>query len=665
MAKKQQHKSVSKPQQRDTSGTSRVDFFQNVKLQYWLIFAFAFLLYANTLQHGFVYDDGIVITENMYTTQGIKGIGGILSHDTFFGFFKSQEGEMLVTGGRYRPLSLVLFAVLYQIGGASPFLFHLATVLLFALGCVLLYRTLLLLLQPAQHPGSHVVAWMASVLFAAHPVHTEVVANIKSCDEILTFIGCLGALYCALKAWDTGDRKWAIGAGIVFFLACLSKENAVAYAVLIPLALWFFRSPGTGNTSILKTSMPVFVGFVAFMLLRGAILPWSSVIGGAAPMELMNNPFLKFEGGAWVSFAPAERLATIFYTLWKYLQLLVAPHPLTHDYYPRHIGIMGFGNPWVLLSLAAYGFMGFYAIRGLKSRNAVAFGLLLFLLPLGIVSNLLLPVGTNMSERFLFLPSVGACLVAALFLSRLMHKNSSLAMGIFGLAVLLFSIKTLLRNPVWQSNERLFMTDIEVSKNSAKLQNACGQLLLKQLKTEKNPDKKRALGEEAIQRINTALSFYPDFKAAIINRAATYFELEKFPESIADYRKALALAPDDPQRKTMLALSLREGGKYYGQHKNDLTNAFKCLNESWQLNAQDPETARLLGVGNFVQGKLPEATQWFVKAEEIAPKDAGSLWELSLAYANMGNQSKAAELQQRAMAIDPNIAQKAASGGMQ
>ena len=238
-------------------------------------------------------------------------------------------------------------------------------------------------------------------------------------------------------------------------------------------------------------------------------------------------------------------------------------------------------------------------------------------------------------------------------------------MGLFGISVLLFSIKTILRNPVWESNDRLFMTDVAVSENSAKLQNACGQLLLKQLKTEKNAEKKRAMGQDAIARINKALTFYPDFKAAIINRAGTYFELGQFPESIADYRKALELAPTDPQRKTMLALSLREGGKFYGQQKNDLVNAFKCLDESWQINSNDPETARLLGVGNFVQGKIPEATEWFVKAEEVAPKDAVSLWELGLAYSNMGNQAKAVELHERATAIDPNIAQKAASGGMQ
>ena len=670
------HRQAAPKQQANTAkristNNGQLDFFRNVALQSWLIFAFAFLLYANTLKHGFVYDDGIVITENMYTQQGVKGIGGILSHDTFFGFFKKEGNETLVTGGRYRPMSLVLFAFLYQIVGAAPFLFHFFTVLLFALTCVVLYRTLLKLLSsgnsPPQRFDGYLVAWFASVLFAAHPIHTEAVANIKGCDEILALLASLLAMFFTLKAWDqdatSASSRSAIFAGVSFFIACLSKENAVAFALLIPLALWFFRPlDGAVRRSIFGASKPVLIGLSAFILIRGSILSWLSVFGGNEPMELMNNPFLKFDGSHWVKFAATEKFATIFYTLWEYLQLLVVPHPLTHDYYPRHIDIMGFGHPKVLLSLAVYGFMGFWALRGIKGRDPFAFAILLYLLPLGIVSNLVFPVGTNMSERFVFMPSIGFCFLLGLLLMKYLEKNRSLVLGFFAVTVILFSAKTMLRNAIWESNERLFKSDVEVSANSVKLQNACGQLELDSAKKEKNIEKQRALCLSAITRFNKALEFYPNFKIAFINRAGAYALLQQYPEAISDYRKALELVPDDPKRKTMLALTLREAGKYNGQQKNDLAGAFKCLNESWQLNPKDPETARLFGVANFVQGKQAEAIEWYSKAEAVAPKDAGSLWELGLAYANLGLQEKAKELHQRAMIIDPDIAQKVATG---
>lgn len=646
-------------------------FFNNILLQSGLIFAFAFLLYANTLTHDFTLDDAIVITDNMFTQQGIKGVGGILSNDTFFGFFKVEGKDALVSGGRYRPMTLVLFAFLYQLS-TSPFLFHLFTVLLFASTCVVLYRTLLKLLSPPlvfHHPNTPfwahagpMIAWIATVLFAAHPIHTEVVANIKGCDEILTLLGCLSALYFTLKAWDTQQGKWGLAAGVAFLIACLSKENAAAFVVLIPLALWFFRGTdlSPSNTSIWKSSLPIFVSFAAFFLLRGSILHWRF---GGEPMELMNNPFLKLEGNQWVKFAPAERLATILYTLGKYVQLLFVPHPLTHDYYPRQIGIMSFGNPFVLLSLALYGFMGYWAIRGFKRRDPAAYGILLYLLPLGIVSNLVFPIGTNMGERFAFMPSVGFCLLIALFLSKFLKQHQNLVLGILGGVVLLFSIKTFVRNFAWSSNENLFMTDAAVSVNSAKLQNACGGVLFDRATKEKNSEKQSVLCMEAIPHLDQAIKIYPNYKDAFISRGGAHYVLKEYPEAIADYRRAVQLAPDDVKLKTYLALALRDGGKFYGEQKADMQNAFKCFEESWQLNPKDPETARLLGVGNGLSGKTEEAIKWFEKAVEIAPKEAGFLWDLGLAYSASGNLAKGEELRKQAMAIDPTIAQKRSKGG--
>ncbi len=679
---KQQRKSVSStvkvPVHPVITGNSQTAaFFNNTLLQSGLIFAFAFTLYANTLMHGFVLDDAIVITDNMYTQEGIKGINGILSKDTFFGFFKVEGKENLVSGGRYRPMTLVLFALINQFN-SSPFIFHLFTVLLFAFTCVMLYQTLLKLLSPvlSNFPAqTHVtgaslvssgpmIAWLATVLFTAHPIHTEVVANIKGCDEILTLLGCLSALYCTLTAWDTGQTKWAIAAGVSFFIACLSKENAAAYVVLIPLALWFFRPPSSegakGQRSVILSSLPVFVAFAAFFILRGSILHWRF---GGEPMELMNNPFLKLEGNQWVKFAPAERLATILYTLGKYVQLLFVPHPLTHDYYPRQIGIMRFSNPMVLISLVGYLFMAYWAVRGFKRRDPSAFGILLYLLPLGIVSNLVFPIGTNMGERFAFMPSVGFCFLIALVLHRFLGNKRSLVLGLFGVVILLFSIKTFVRNFAWQSNEHLFMTDAAVSTNSAKLQNACGGVLFDRATKEKNIEKQQALCMEAIPHLDQAIKIYPNYKDAYISRGGAHYVLKEYLAAIDDYRRAIQLAPDDTKIKTYLALALRDGGKFYGEDRADMANAVKCFEESWQLNDKDPETARLMGVAYGLNGNPGKAIEWFSKAVEVAPNEAGFLWDLGLAYSASGNLAKGEELRKKATEMDPTIAKRRSSGG--
>jgi len=80
-----------------------------------LLMIFCFLLYGNTLNHDYTQDDAIVIYDNMYTTQGISGIPGILKYDTFKGFFKVEGKDKLVSGGRYRPFTLIMFALEWQL----------------------------------------------------------------------------------------------------------------------------------------------------------------------------------------------------------------------------------------------------------------------------------------------------------------------------------------------------------------------------------------------------------------------------------------------------------------------------------------------------------------------------------------------------------------------
>ena len=633
-------------------------FFKNIRLQCALIFGFALLLYANTLTHGFVLDDGIVITDNMFTQEGVKGIPGILSKDTFFGFFKVEGKETLVSGGRYRPLTLVLFALLYQAVGASPFVFHLLTVLLFAGTCVVFYLTLRRLFARLGEDYSDMLAWIAAVIFAAHPIHTEVVANIKGCDEIVTLLGCLGATFFALKALHEGGAKWSVLAGVTFFAACLSKENAAAFVVVIPLALWCSLPPSnaahTEKPSVWAASWPIFAAFALFFVLRGTILHWRF---GGEPMELMNNPFLKIENGLWVKFTLGEKLATIFYTLWKYIALLFAPITLTHDYYPRSVATMTFSDPVALFSLALHGFLAYYAVAGIRQhRDPVRFGILLYLLSLSIVSNVVFPIGTNMGERFAFMPSAGFAIVAAALLMRLApSENYRSALIVLGCVAALFSLKTVTRNPVWASNDTLFLSDAANSPNSAKLQNACAGTYFDRASKEKDEAKKQEDYRLAAQHAKKAVDIHPTYKDAMLTLSAAQFHLGEYDQAIATYRVLGKIHPDDDKPRTYLAVALRDGGKFYGEKKGDLATAVRYLSESWALNSTDSETARLLGVANGVQGKHPEAIQYFSKAVELDPKNASLLFDLGTAYMASGDLAKGRELQAKALEMNPKL----------
>ncbi len=640
-----------------TTALELPEFFRNSRLHLIVVAAIAFMAYIGSLGHQFVQDDAIVITDNMFTQKGVEGIGGILTKDTFFGFFKVEGKDGLVAGGRYRPLTLVFFAFLYQLAGPnpSPFLFHLFTVLLYAATCAVLYQTLRLLLsQRFGESYAQFTALLASVLFAVHPIHTEVVANIKGCDEIMTLLGSLGALWLTLRAHDTGEAKWGWLGALVFFLACMSKENAVTFLAVVPLALWVFRSADSGT--LIARTLPLFVGFLVFFVIRGTILHWKF---GGAPLELMNNPYIKWSGNGWAHFSFTEKYATILYTLGKYILLLLLPHPLTHDYYPNHIKVNGFGDPMVLLTIVAYAGLVVYALRDLKQRRGIiGFGILYFLLTMSIVSNLVFPIGTNMGERFAFMPSVGFCLIVAVLLANMLKtaqgwnpSNLNLALGLAGLLALGYAYKTFTRVPAWETNEKLFFSDVATSANSAKIRNACGGVLFDKARLETDPEKRKQYSLEAIPHLDKALDIYKDYADAYVSRGGAYLLSGNYEKSITDYRRAVQLQNDKPAYRTSLATALREAGKDYGEKKGDLNAALKALNESWQMNPTDAETARLLGVASGISKNHVDAIKWFSKAIELSPKEATYYTNLGTAYMMAGDQAKAQEAFGQAQAL--------------
>ncbi|MFM8488468.1 MAG: tetratricopeptide repeat protein, partial [Bacteroidota bacterium] len=208
------------------------------------------------------------------------------------------------------------------------------------------------------------------------------------------------------------------------------------------------------------------------------------------------------------------------------------------------------------------------------------------------------------------------------------------------------------------SNEKLYRTDVAGSDKRIKLQVAYAQVLLERARETDDPAGKMALAQDGLKHIERALALYPDFLTALVIRGNLYAVLNKYPEAIADHRQALAQAPDNTASRERLATTLRSAGLDAGQLKRDFASSGVYLDEAWQLNPKDPETARLLGVLNMVQGNKDAAFDWFQKGEAVAGEDAAALWELGVAYNNLGMPDKARVLQQRAYQVDPDIVKR-------
>jgi len=215
----------------------------------WVVFAFSALLYINTLPNGYNMDDELVTINHRLTSKGLSAIPEILTEP----YYKDKLGYSY----EYRPVVLISFALEHQFFGENAHVGHFFNVLLYALLCVLLLKVLTLLL----HNFSPLYPFLMTVFFAAHPIHTEVVASIKNRDELLAVIFGLLAWRFALNYVDTKRWTWLLGVFTAYFVSLYAKQSTSVFLLFVPLSLVLFRT-----TSFTKI-------FIVYVVLAIALFP--------------------------------------------------------------------------------------------------------------------------------------------------------------------------------------------------------------------------------------------------------------------------------------------------------------------------------------------------------------------------------------------------------
>lgn len=646
MAKQSKQKKRTVP-----ASAERLPWYRTYRVQILAITLLAAGVYLNTLAHDYALDDAIVITDNVIVQKGIAGWPELFTYDTFYGFFQDEGKAQLVAGGRYRPLTPAMFALEQQLFG-GPAAHHLFNVLWYALLCGVIYGFVRDLSQ-----GRKELPWWfalsAAALFAAHPLHTEAVANIKGRDEILALLGVVVGAWMIWRAVLNQYFLGAVAGASIFFLACLAKENAITFLAVIPAMLFFLRGKEF-RLGDLKYFLPAVAAAGLFLVIRSRVIGFSL---GEPVTELLNNPFLELRDGRWEPLGAGERLATVMHTLWEYLRLLFAPYGLVHDYYPRAIPVMNWTNltPWVglLLHLA----LGLFALLKFRRFPLAALGIVMYLASLSIVSNVFFSVGTNMSERFLFMPSLGWALAVTVLLAGLARRFGEGVAWVILPVVLLFGGLTLNRNPVWKDNFTLFTTDVQRQPNSAKLLNAAGGVRLDRYQDlpETSQVNQQQLLTEARRDLSRAIDIHPTYRNAFLLRGNAELLLKNYDAAIADYDYALDLDGGYQPARDNLLRALTAAGRAAGEERGDLNAAFGYLKRAEQLATNDYETLRLLGVASGVSGRLAAAEDYFRRAYELRSNNADAIWNYGTALYQNNQPERAEELFRRAEAINPNI----------
>ena len=420
--------------------------------------------------------------------------------------------KRLLPGGRYRPMSLLTFAIEIElfgkdfydengryVGKGCPAVNHAMNAIYYALTVVLLYLILVRLFPRKDGSWWFSIPFIATLIFAFHPIHTEVVANVKGRDEILTLLGSLAALWWSIKYIDSKKLYYLVLSGFALLCGLFSKENAIVFLAIVPITLYYFTNAKWKEIG--KVMIPLAIASVAFLVVRGMVLGWEHT---EQTQELMNDPF--------VNMNFSERNGTIFVTLLMYIKLLFCPHPLTFDYYPWQIPKTELTDGLALLSLAIYLALGIYAVYGMiKKKDIASYSILFFLIPLAPVCNIFFCVGTLMNERFAFISSIGFCLIVAWFFVEVLPrflKNITMSKTITAIAgvviLCLFSLKTVSRNFVWENDTTLSIADVETSSESAKSNCMAGGRKLEYAQSIKNKAKGN-VNDKGKKEINRAL----------------------------------------------------------------------------------------------------------------------------------------------------------------
>jgi len=537
--KRKLNKKVAKPIMSKKPKAKSVKELPLITSPKWLPILFigiSFILYFQCIPYGFVLDDKIVYSENTFTKSGFSGIVDILNNDTFLGYF--GEKKDLLEGGRYRPLSLVSFAIEHQIFGLNPKVAHAINIFLYGLCTWLVFLVMKHLTRPFESKKWWwSIAFIGTMIYLVHPVHTEAVANIKGRDEIMVMIFSLLTMLFSFKY--ASDRKiWQLVLlGVFFFLGLLSKENAITFLAVIPVALLLFKNNSKKPTLMIFSTL--FAITLVYLFTRYRIIGY--MLGGKEVTDVMNNPFY--------GMSTAEKFGSIFYTLFEYLRLSVFPHPLTHDYYPYHIPKTGFGNWKVIMSLILHAGLVIYSLINFKKHKLISFGIWFYIFTISIVSNIVVGVGTFMNERFIFISSLGICLILADLIFRGSQKwNPKIFYGVFAAILISYAAKTIMRVPAWENAFTLNTEAVKVSKNSARANSFMATAFFNKFQETQDRALKIQYLNEGSPYADQALRIIPGYSNANLMKVGFAAEKYKLGETdlaqlLATFKEVIGVAP--------------------------------------------------------------------------------------------------------------------------
>lgn len=487
-----------------------------------LLLFLAFIIYSNSLAGQFVYDDGYFIVKNIHI-RNLENIPSFFVNPSAVAFSELAQDV-------YRPLTTISYALDYHFWGLDVFGYHLENVLFHGLNAVLLYILLILIFENIP------LAFLASLFFTCQPIQTEVVSWISGRSSVLFLFFYLASFICYVLYTKRRNKIYLVLSIVLCFKSLFSKEMAISLPLLLAAYEVYFGAREGLARKTLRLS-PYFLLTAFFVAARFLVINRVSQTG-------------------WWGGSPYHTGLTMMVVMLDYVKLLIAPVKLCAFYVTTIYASIT--TPKVLAS-AAFLLIAIAAVFFLFNRSRRAsFAISLFLITLLPVSNIV-PLRALMAERFLYLPSIGFCILLALGLERLSRARIKLftfdarKLAIIAAAalVIFYSVRTMMRNEDWK-------TPIAITNSILKIDPL-------------NPWGLMSLGVAYSAQEQYELALKPLTKAMILSSGYfaprsvlgfCYLQLGRYDEAIKTLTEALTIKPDNLEALNSLGVAYAQSKRY-------------------------------------------------------------------------------------------------------
>ena len=492
--------------------------------------------------------------------------------------------------------------------------------------------------------------FLVALLFVVHPLHVEVVANIKGRDEILALFFGLASVVLLVKALESLSWSLLLAGTACFVAACLSKTNAVTLLPLVALVAWY-RASNPRMSRRLVASMAA-IGLCSLALVQ-LIRHLQSTVSTDTPLHLsstvLNNIFL------WTA-RPETIVPTALVIVARYAALFLFPHPLIHLYGHDQVPLNEWGDLSTWLVLAGLVLVGVALYKTWSDRLPLAFGIVCFAVTYSVYSNLLFYAPDTMADRYMFMPSIGLALIALHGVFKLASLDfqspavtsvrAKTVVALFAAVLVALAARTVIANRDWRNDSTLIHNRIRYMENNAAAQAIYGHILNKESAELGSDEMKRERKAAAMQAFAQAINIYPDFQAAWIATGKLFAERGVYEKAELAFFKAQRLEPLNPGSYFCL------GTLYLAQQNRDL--AIPYLEKAVLLDPKMEEAYVMLGKAYLQADNLENLGSMATTAREWFPNNTELGALLATYYFRRQAYRQAVDLARGVIARDPN-----------